>query len=105
MKKLNLRKIRWILREVEKGDMSIYQIAKQQKVSERWVRQLPKKYAEVRPYKIRIHKPGRKPKPIAEEEKKLVLETYDFYPMGAVKLEKYLLSEGGKYLTTGFIKF
>lgn len=65
-------------------------------MSERWVRQLPRKYAEARHYKIRLHKPGRTPKPIPEEVRKLVLETYDFYPMGAVKLEKYLLFEGRK---------
>ncbi len=47
MKKLNLRKIRWILREMKKGELSVYQIAKLQNVSQRWVRQLPRKYANI----------------------------------------------------------
>ena len=40
MTKLNDKKIRWIIREAEKGDLSIRQIAKLQKVSPRRVRQL-----------------------------------------------------------------
>ena len=74
--------------------MSIYQIAKKQKVSEKWVRQLPKKYAKINAYKIKLQRPGNKQ--ISEEDKKLVLEAYAIYPMGAVKLEKHLLSEGKK---------
>jgi hypothetical protein len=35
MKKLNKRKVRWILREAEKGELSIYQIAKIQKISKK----------------------------------------------------------------------
>jgi putative transposase len=96
MKKLNLRKIRWILKELERGELSVYQIARLQKVSARWVRELPKKYGGMGHYKIRIRKPGRKPKAIPEEERKLILETHEFYPMCAVKLEKYLLDEGRK---------
>ena len=52
--------------------MSIYQIAKKQKVSEKWVRQLPKKYAKINAYKIKLQRPGNKQ--ISEEDKKLVLE-------------------------------
>ena len=61
MRKLNLRKIRWILKEMKKGELSVYQIAKQQKVTPRWVRQLPRKYRGISPYKIRIKKPGKLP--------------------------------------------
>jgi len=52
MKKLNLRKIRWIIRELEKGELSVYQIAKLQGISERWVRQIPRKYADVPLYNL-----------------------------------------------------
>jgi len=62
MKKLNLRKIRWIIREMKKGELSVYQIAKLQKISQRWVRQLSRKYGGVPLYKIRLFKCGRKPK-------------------------------------------
>lgn len=95
MKKLNPRKIRWILREVEKGEMSIYRIARLQKISERWVRQLPGKYRNVKPYRIKLYKPGRPQKPIPEEEKKLVLRSHAEMPMCAVKLELHL-AKGGR---------
>jgi len=35
MRTLNPRKIRWILQELEKGELSVYRIAKTQKVSPR----------------------------------------------------------------------
>jgi len=73
MKKLNLRKIRWIIREMKKGELSVYQIAKLQKISQRWVRQLPRKYGGVPLYKIRLFKCGREPKPIPQEEIDLVV--------------------------------
>jgi len=95
MKKLNLRKIRWILRELRKGELSVYQIAKLQKITPRWVRQLPKKYAGVPLYKIRILKCGRKPKEIPEEEVSIVKKTYEeYYGVGAVNLEKILKERG-----------
>lgn len=40
MTKLNKRKIDWIVRELERGELSIRQIAKVQKISPRRVRQL-----------------------------------------------------------------
>ena len=33
MKKLNQRKIRWIIKEIDKGELSKYSIAKQQKIT------------------------------------------------------------------------
>ncbi len=94
MKKLNLRKIRWILKELKEGELSVYQIAKQQKVSSRWVRQLPKKYAGIPSYKIRILKCGRKPKEISKEEVDIVKKTRQEYNgVGAVTIEKILKDE------------
>lgn len=94
MKKLNLKEIRWILKELKRGKISVYQIAKLQKVSPRWVRQLPKKYAGIYPYKIRILKCGRKPKEIPEEERKLILDVKKDNPVGPVKLEILLKKRG-----------
>jgi len=98
MKKLNLRKIRWILKELQGGELSVYQMAKQQKVSPRWIRQLPRKYAGIPPYKIRIFPCGRKPKPIPEKERADVLGIYEEMPMGATKIELYLRLNGKKHL-------
>ncbi len=90
MKKLNQRKAMWIIREHDKGEISTYQIAKQQGISPRWAREIPKKYADVPLYKIKFLPPGRKPKSIPEKERKTVLEIYEKMPMGAVKIELYL---------------
>ena len=98
MKKLNLRKIRWIIRELEKDELSVYQIAKQQGVSERWIRKIPEKYAGVPLYKIKLFSCGRKPKPIPEDEKKQVLDIYEEMPMGATKIELYLKLNGMKHI-------
>ena len=40
MTKLNERKIRWIMRELERGELSVHQIAKTQNITSRRVRQL-----------------------------------------------------------------
>jgi len=79
---LNPRKIRWIMRELEKGELSAYRIAKMQGVSPRRVRQLPRKYGGVGPYGIAIQKPGRRPMPISIEDEKMAKEIYDEFPMG-----------------------
>ncbi len=97
MKKLNLRKIRWILGELKRGELSVYKIARQQGVSPRWVRQLPKKYSGIPLYEIKILKPGRKKKPIPEEERELVIQMRKEHPFGAVNLEK-LLNQRGRHL-------
>jgi len=89
MKKLNQRKVRWIIREQDKGEISSYQIAKQQGISSRWAREIPRKYSGVPLYKIKFLRPGRKPKPIPEKERAAVLEIYEKMPMGAVKIELY----------------
>jgi len=61
MRKLNQRKIRWIIRDMEKGErIIIYRIAKLQNVTPKWVRELYGRYREVvrYPYPSR---PSRKP--------------------------------------------
>lgn len=94
MKKLNLRKIRWILREIDKGELSIYRIAKLQGVSGRWVRKLPTKYKDIPLQKIKILKCGRKRKAIEDYERETVLKLYEEFPMGSTKLEKHMEING-----------
>jgi len=98
MKKLNLRKIRWIIREMEKGELSVYRIARLQQVSERWVREIPKKYAGIPLYKIKLLDCGRKPQPIPEKERETVLRIYEKMPMGATKIELYLRLNGKEHI-------
>ena len=92
MKKLNLRQLRWIVREMRKKELSCYRIAKQQGVTPRYARKLRKRYEDLPYYlieKIHLNKCGRKPKQIDDKERKIVLEFYDRTPICAVKMEKY----------------
>ena len=44
MKKLNKRKIKWIVRESERREQGFYSIGKQQKITPRHARRVAKKY-------------------------------------------------------------
>lgn len=92
MRKLNKRKVRWIIRELKKGELSVYRIAKQQGITPRWARELYKRYRESGNYPY-PKLPGRKAMPIPEEERALVLETKQEHPVGAVSMEKLFESQ------------
>jgi putative transposase len=93
MRKLNKKKVRWIVREMDKGLLSVASIARAQKITPRWARELYRRYSGkdlYNPDTISFGKPGKKPRPITAEERTLVLETYREMPMGAVSIEKLL---------------
>ncbi|MBM3199417.1 DDE-type integrase/transposase/recombinase [Candidatus Woesearchaeota archaeon] len=92
MKKLNKRKIRWVVREGDKRDMGFYTIAKLQDITSRHARRVHKKYEHV---KDPILQPcGRKPKHVSEDERKLVIKTCKEYLVGATMLELILDEKG-----------
>ena len=94
MKKLNQRKIQWIIREMKKGERSVYRIAKTMDVTPRWVRELYQNYKETKQFPF-PKKPGRKPRLVSTEERNIVLETRKEHPLsGAVALEKIIDSKG-----------
>ena len=95
MKKLNKRKIKWIVREVEKRDMGVYTIAKVQNITPRWAREVHQRYKDVKEPKLLPC--GRKPKKITKEERTLVVETYNEYLVGATMIEK-ILNEKEKHI-------
>ena len=74
MKKLNIQKIKWIVKESERRELGFYSIGKQQKITPRHARRVAKKYKNDKYPKLK--KCGRKPRQITEEEKRLVTETY-----------------------------
>lgn len=94
MRKLNRLKIRWIIREMRKRELSVWQIAKQQGITPRWARELYNLYVETGEYPY--PKPaGRSPKPISEEDRASVLAMKSKHPLsGATTLEKLLAHEG-----------
>jgi putative transposase len=92
MRKLNQRKVRWIIREVDSQEQSIYRIAKIQDITPQWTRELHRRFQETSQYPY-PRKSGRKPSPISPEEKRVVLETYSSHPLAAVTLEKILVEQ------------
>ena len=96
MRKLNQRKVRWIIKEVNSQERSIYRIAKTQDITPQWTRELYQRYQESAQYPY-PKKPGRKPSPITLKEKRIVLEIYHSHPLAAVTLEK-ILAEQNMYI-------
>jgi len=92
MKKLNKRKIKWIVRQMEKRELGAYSIAKMQNITPRWAREVHKKYKD---FKDPVLLPcGRKPKAISEEERKLVIDAFKEFRVGATMLEQILDEKG-----------
>lgn len=93
MKKLNKRKIRWIVREIKKKEQTIKTIAAIQNITPQWAKQIYTKYKDKNLYKkenIVFEKPGRKPKPTTKEEIGLIMKIREKSPYGAISIEKLL---------------
>lgn len=101
MVKLTDRKIRWIVREKEKGVLSTGDIARLQNVSESRIRQLWCQYRQSGRQVPSLSSPGRPCRAIIQEEISAVLGTsvlgtYREYPCNAVTLERVLNRHGLK---------
>ncbi|MBI5133755.1 MAG: transposase [Thaumarchaeota archaeon] len=92
MKKLNQRKIRWICREIEKEELSVWYIAKVQKITPQHARRVYAKYRGIK--KPKLLPCGRKPKPISQEEIDMIMAIRKEHPYGAVNLEKIIDRQG-----------
>ncbi|HHE75629.1 MAG TPA: hypothetical protein ENL31_00700 [Candidatus Aciduliprofundum boonei] len=87
MYKLNTEKIKCIIREKERGELSTGEIARIQKVSRRRVLQT---WAEYRKYgKVELKKVGRRRK-LLEGLEMLILSIYDEQKRSAIFIEKIL---------------
>ncbi len=97
MKKLNVKKIRWIVKEMKKGKLSPYKIAKQQKITQQYVRKLYHKYKNIPPYKLTksicLKKCGQKQKSITQYEVNNVLKIKTEFEFGAINIEKVLAQD------------
>lgn len=92
MRKLNQQKVRWIIKEVDNQERSIYRIAKIQDITPQWTRELHRRFNETSVYPY-PRKSGRKLSPISSEEKRIIIETYRRHPLAAVTLEKILAEQ------------
>jgi putative transposase len=93
MRKLNQQKIRWIIKQIDKGEQSTYRIAKTQNITPQWARELHHHFHTFYQYPY-PKKPGRKPTPITQEEKQIVLNIREQHPLNALTLEKILKEQG-----------
>ncbi len=73
MKKLNQKKVKWVVREMDKGERSVYRIAKTMKITPQWAREIHRTYPKTGEYPF-PQEPGRKPRLISTEERNLILE-------------------------------
>ena len=92
MKKLNKKKITWIVREVERREQGVWSIARQQKITPRHARRVAKKYKNDKDPKLK--RCGRKPREITKEERGLVIKTYKEYLASATMIEQILDEKG-----------
>lgn len=98
MRTLNLRKVRWIVREMERGNLSAYQIGKQQKITPRHVRRLYKRYKGLERHELNrtvcLRPCGRKQTETSDYERGEVLKVKKEMGFGAVNIEKILAERG-----------
>jgi len=92
MKKLNQKKIKWIVKEGDKRDKGFYTIAHIQKITPRHARRVHKKYKGIQEPKLLPC--GRKPRLISDEERNLVIETKKEFRVGATMIEQILDEKG-----------
>ena len=92
MKKLNQKKIKWIVKDGDKGDMGFYSISQVQNITPRWAREVHRKYKGIKEPKLLPC--GRKPKPIADDERKMVINAYNEFQVGATMIEQILDERG-----------
>ena len=92
MKKLNTKKIKWIVKEGDKREKGFYTIAGAQKITPRHARRVYKSYKEIQEPKLLPC--GRKPRLITEEERKLVIEAKKEFRVGATMIEQILDEKG-----------
>ena len=92
MKKLNKRKIRWIIKEIDKRNIGVYTISKLQNITQQHARYVHRKYKNVKDPVLL--KPGRKPKPISSEDRELIINMYKEYLVGATMVEMILDEKG-----------
>ena len=91
MKKLNKKKIRWIVREVERRELGVWTIAQTQNITKQHAYRVAKKFKNKEPEFKRC---GRKPREMTDEERKIVLQTYKEIRSSAVMIEQYLDEKG-----------
>lgn len=96
MGKLNNKGLRWTLNELDKGEQSVYRIAKQQGITPQWARKLRVKYKGIRIDNVQLKKRGRKSMPVSSQDVRMVCNAKERYGGGALTIEMLLAEKGIK---------
>jgi len=92
MKKLNKKKIKWIVSEVTKREKGVWSIAQTQNITKQHAYKVYRKYHNNPEPKLLPC--GRKPTPISEQERMIVKQTYAEFQVGATMIEQILDEKG-----------
>lgn len=92
MRKLNQKKLKWIVKEVTKRDEGVYTIARKQNITKQHAYRVHKKYKDCKELKLLAC--GRKPKEISDKEREIVAKTYKEIRAGATMIEQFLDEKG-----------
>jgi len=87
-RKLTNKKIRWIIRQLNKNT-PVKEIAAVMRVTERRIYQLQKQYRETGQIP-ELKRAGKKPKPIERKTEEIILKAYKTYKLSPVILEKLI---------------
>lgn len=88
MRKLTSKKIKWIIKQLDK-ETPVKEIAAVMRITPRRIYQLKKQYEETGEIP-ELKRPGRKPKPINRETEEIVLQAYQKYKLSPILLEKLI---------------
>lgn len=92
MKKLNKKKIKWIVSEVTKREKGVWSIAQAQRITKQHAYRVYNKFKDGREPKLLLC--GRKPTPINEQERMIVKQAYEEFQVGATMIEQILDEKG-----------
>lgn len=79
------------MKEIERRELGVWTIAQTQKITKQHAYRVAKRFKNKEP---EFRNPGRKPKLISDQERKIVVETYKEIRASAVMIEQYLDEKG-----------
>ena len=88
VRELTNKKIRWIIKQLEKGT-PVREIAAVMRITPRRIYQIKKQYEETGEIP-KLKQAGRKPKPIDKVTEEIILQAYNKYKLSPVLLEKLI---------------
>lgn len=92
MKKLNKKKVKWIVKDVDKREKGVWTIAQIQNITKQHAYRVYNKHKDGSEPEFK--RCGRKPKEITSKERKLIIDTHQEYLASATMIEQILEEKG-----------